>query len=108
MDSFTNTLAAFTRLLPHSVSDQASKMFVKRLLKAFFDRVEELIYRILWVALSGLFQTFWLLVFQRVVRRVTTPAASSASSVASSSSGSSTDDVADQTSQMLSSLLAPG
>ncbi|KAB2569691.1 hypothetical protein DBV05_g11648 [Lasiodiplodia theobromae] len=42
-ESLANLFTRLSGLLPQSVSDQASKMFVKRLLKHFFDRLEELL-----------------------------------------------------------------
>ncbi|KAF9630869.1 hypothetical protein BFW01_g1431 [Lasiodiplodia theobromae] len=81
-ESLANLFTRLSGLLPQSVSDQASKMFVKRLLKHFFDRLEELLIQMCWAALAGLFQAFWLLVFQNVAGRaaasaVTSPAATS-------------------------------
>lgn len=77
-DSLANLFARLSGLLPQSVSDQASKMFVKRLLKHFFDRLEELLVQICWAALAGLFQAFWLLVFQNVAGRAASAVTSSA------------------------------
>ncbi|KAF4536243.1 uncharacterized protein LTHEOB_2004 [Lasiodiplodia theobromae] len=95
-ETLANLFARLSGLLPQSVSDQASKMFVKRLLKHFFDRLEELLAQMCWAALAGLFQAFWLLVFQNVAGRAASAVTSSAatspapSSKMSSSRASST------------------
>lgn len=60
-------------------------MFVKRLLKHFFDSLEELFVQICWAALAGLFQAFWLLVFQNVAGRAASAVTSAATSPAPSS-----------------------
>ncbi|OJD30568.1 uncharacterized protein BKCO1_5900010 [Diplodia corticola] len=84
-DSLATLLARLSGgLLPQSISDQASKMFVKRLLKHLFDRLEQLFVQLAWAALTGLFQAFWLLVLQKVAG-----GASAGSVVASASSSSS-------------------
>ncbi|KAK0658730.1 hypothetical protein DIS24_g4470 [Lasiodiplodia hormozganensis] len=88
-ESLANLFARLSGLLPQSVSDQASKMFVKRLLKHFFDRLEELLAQMCWAALAGLFQAFWLLVFQNVAGRAASAVTSAATSPAPSSKRSS-------------------
>lgn len=88
-ESLANLFARLSGLLPQSISDQASKMFVKRLLKHFFDSLEELLVQMCWAALAGLFQAFWLLVFQNVAGRAVSAVTSAATSPAPSSKRSS-------------------
>ncbi|KAL1639324.1 hypothetical protein SLS58_008037 [Diplodia intermedia] len=92
--SLANLLARLSgpalRLLPQSVSDQASKMFVKRLLKHLFDRLEQLFAQLCWAALTGLFQAFWLSVLQKVAGRAAVVSAVASPSSSKRASGAST------------------
>lgn len=91
MDNLTTALAALTTL-PRSISDQATKMFVKRLLKRLFDGAEDAVVKLSWLALTSLFQALWLLVFQLLAKRAATPAPSRTASTTADADDDDDDD----------------